>query len=877
MALQLTKLGRDVYAPVTAGGVPRGADMGDAAVHSTEIEKLIEALVAGAGGITLTDDVIYALNGGAGTANAVKATATGAMSAAPGAQLITVNFTAANTGPMTLSINGETPRPLVTNTGVAIEAGYVSAGMSALVQIDSAGNYRLFSYGDATAIQAAAEAILVEAEAARDAALGAVPNVFSATRTALTALDTTTITAAYLKEAGREGQFVWRVGDYSAQIAADPSEAIYIKADGIAATVGAWVRNENWRIFGISSGWLGLDGTSTADQTDKLDALFALADFLGAGAVITAGTYLVNVDKPFQGEHGDTWCAFYIRDKMKIYAVGDVTLKIKDGVSTDANPVNYNMFSGNAIYEDLGWYGIRFDMGGKDGANTISPDRYNCGKVNFFTGSSGLLTWPGNTPVSGKKVRFQSTKTLPAELAQDTDYYITTVFGDGSFYVSATAGGAKIEFSTAGDGTRIMKEVGSYNGFNCAAIYIGGITAEGFGSGVDARVNGMRLKDCKFENSPGVNCILTGSGYSGFTYKSNNVRIEDCDFYNNGLDSADHSSIFLWADESFITGCHFDHPVLSQGIRGPVCAFELHGIGNRATNNFVDNYVQGCYSCGTSHGVVQGNVIFGNIFRVLWRGVVTWQVAPVNNGLEDLMLGPNEVLIYSDDLTSDRTSLPKSGYTISADDGPLRSVKVRGTITSFPSNQGVVGVIAYSKSTGTSVMTDLDVSDLMIKGATIGIQAGGYIKTLKAHGNIMTGFWTGEPYTYSTGIVTSSDLVAETISLVGNVIGDGEYLPGEGMHLQGQSSSLNIDLNSVVATGTRINESIIANRRRGMQATTFADLTAVGTRWPSPDDGAFAWCSDGSEQGTAGSKYTVDGWRYAGVGGWIARRALSGN
>ncbi len=45
-----------------------------------------------------------------------------------------------------------------------------------------------------------------------------------------------------LAEAGREGVFVWRTGDYSAEVAADTEEGIYIKADAISATSGAWVR-----------------------------------------------------------------------------------------------------------------------------------------------------------------------------------------------------------------------------------------------------------------------------------------------------------------------------------------------------------------------------------------------------------------------------------------------------------------------------------------------------------------------------------------------------------------------------------------------------------------------------------------------------------
>ncbi|MFC3208150.1 hypothetical protein [Aquamicrobium soli] len=107
---------------------------------------------------SLPYSVVYAQNEGSGTADAVKATASVPVSATANAQLISIPFIAANTGAMTISINGEAPRPLVTNTGEAIPAGYVADGMSALVQIDSEGKYRLFSYGDATAVQAAAEA-----------------------------------------------------------------------------------------------------------------------------------------------------------------------------------------------------------------------------------------------------------------------------------------------------------------------------------------------------------------------------------------------------------------------------------------------------------------------------------------------------------------------------------------------------------------------------------------------------------------------------------------------------------------------------------------------------------------------------------------------
>ncbi|MCT7663872.1 hypothetical protein [Shinella kummerowiae] len=70
-----------------------------------------------------------------------------------------------------------------------------------------------------------------------------------ATRTALKALDTTSIKAALLMEGtvagnGRMGTFVWKDGNYSTQIAADPQEGLFIEAADEAnnRTHGAWVR-----------------------------------------------------------------------------------------------------------------------------------------------------------------------------------------------------------------------------------------------------------------------------------------------------------------------------------------------------------------------------------------------------------------------------------------------------------------------------------------------------------------------------------------------------------------------------------------------------------------------------------------------------------
>ncbi|ANK73725.1 hypothetical protein FA04_14515 [Ensifer adhaerens] len=93
-----------------------------------------------------------------------------------------------------------------------------------------------------------------------------------ATRTALKAVDSTKVTTAYLREDGREGTFLWRSGDYSAEIAADTQEGVYIKADAIAATSGAWVRDFNGT---VRPQWYGAIGDGVADDTAEISAAIA--------------------------------------------------------------------------------------------------------------------------------------------------------------------------------------------------------------------------------------------------------------------------------------------------------------------------------------------------------------------------------------------------------------------------------------------------------------------------------------------------------------------------------------------------------------------------------------------------------------------------
>ncbi|PSM18211.1 hypothetical protein [Nitratireductor sp. StC3] len=243
----------------------------------------------------LARTLVHALNIGAGSANAVQATSDGSFSKTAYKALISVNFTATNTGAVTLSIDGETPRNLVTNTGDALTSGYIKTGMAALVMIDSNGDYRLFSYGDAAAIQAAAEAAQTAAEAARDAALAAVPAAFPADLAALAALDTSNVTTATVNDEALAVEYFLRdASGYTDEITAAAGEGYFIPSTHNALKVWAAPLHEKIIFTELASA----DPTNTTWSDDALAAAIAISqERMCLPIFIPPGRY------KFQGNH----------------------------------------------------------------------------------------------------------------------------------------------------------------------------------------------------------------------------------------------------------------------------------------------------------------------------------------------------------------------------------------------------------------------------------------------------------------------------------------------------------------------------------------------------------------------------------------------
>lgn len=268
--------------------------LGDATVANNGIYLKLGA--SGAGSWTRIADLPYsyiaATDAGVGTPNAIVATTSIPIPSADAGALISMPVFEANTGsPVTVVFNGGTVLTVKTAAGNNVVAGGLVAGM-VIAGYKSGSTFRLLSDQASSAIQAAAEAAAASAAASAAAAAAAVPNAFPATRTALKAINTSVITSAYLTEAGREGQFIWRSGDYSAQIAADTTEGIYVKAATIAATSGAWVRAFNGAASVLWFGTLN-DGAGSGNVTANNAALAGAKAWMAAAFAAGAHASLV--------------------------------------------------------------------------------------------------------------------------------------------------------------------------------------------------------------------------------------------------------------------------------------------------------------------------------------------------------------------------------------------------------------------------------------------------------------------------------------------------------------------------------------------------------------------------------------------------------
>ncbi len=96
-----------------------------------------------------------------------------------------------------------------------------------------------------------------------------------ATRSALAAVNSPSGKVVFLQESGREGIFEFMAGDFSAQVAADPLEGLYVASSSVPTTSGCWSRI--WDGVHGQPEWFGaVPNNGSANCLPALEACVAL-------------------------------------------------------------------------------------------------------------------------------------------------------------------------------------------------------------------------------------------------------------------------------------------------------------------------------------------------------------------------------------------------------------------------------------------------------------------------------------------------------------------------------------------------------------------------------------------------------------------------
>lgn len=212
-----------------------------------------------------------------------------------------------NTGAATIQVTGVSTFAVTYTDGSALDAQEFKNGRPTILLFTGVRFEVLFALADIYAIRDQVVAIAAQFPAIVantmlvDNALGTarqtktfaevrdllnVPT-YVATRAELKALDTTKDTVAILTQDGREGIFIWKAGDYSADIAADTKEGIFIKADAVASTAGAWVRVYN---DAMSDKWFDAAVDGATDDAAAINVGLAMSARLGVALYQSVGT-----------------------------------------------------------------------------------------------------------------------------------------------------------------------------------------------------------------------------------------------------------------------------------------------------------------------------------------------------------------------------------------------------------------------------------------------------------------------------------------------------------------------------------------------------------------------------------------------------------
>jgi hypothetical protein len=317
---------------------------------------------------------------------------------------------------------------------------------------------------------------------------------------------------------------------------------------------------------------------------------------------------------------------------------------------------------------------------------------------------------------------------------------------------------------------------GNFTRYNTAALIV---------SGDNATLSDSKFMRNTIKNTPGVSCVVLGQdNHAG--QMSKNVEIGHNTFYNNGIDTDDHSSVYAWCngcnvhDNIFWMDTMSPGGVVVNGYTGPLVATELHGSRNHFVNNTVYNYTQGLWIAGNYSEVAKDFLVSINHIKASYMGIGVYveDNTTIEAGLSDALIIGNEIVIDDDNVPAAAVALnvPARGISIEPGYG-AKNFSVIGNQIRALGSWGSIGIAVNQLYSG-GTLQDIVIQGNPIRDTSIGISVGGSglgtIGPVFVKNNTTTNMARSTIYNIPQHIIVQSSATGTmgTISLTDNIIYD---------------------------------------------------------------------------------------------------------
>lgn len=384
-----------------------------------------------------------------------------------------------------------------------------------------------------------------------------------------------------LTESGRVGNFVWRTGDYSAQIAADTLEGMYLKANSVASNVGAWVREHEGL---IKPNWFnGTAGDNVGDDRAAIVAALTVANdvFLSFGKTyrITDTVNMTAAQQTMRG-FGTLRCDFGNGSAARpaIFADTTATEAVVQDFTIDHNGATYvvpTARSGNLIWGSA----VILSSDDSKAVNLTVKNAWDNGvAICQFVGATG--TFVANNPRRAKALHIQGfgcgcgnhgvaigKQGACVDLATGTQCEVSDCIDKNSAmgFILDVGGGAQGTFSNC-ISFNAVKDAVQPAGGSGLGFYVGGadssfVNCQAFYAGLDGW-----WVDAPALNNTYSGCHAFASQRRGFRIDSGNSAFIGCTARENSQEAANTYDGFALTHTTAKTGLEF-HGCRSLGAQ----------------------------------------------------------------------------------------------------------------------------------------------------------------------------------------------------------------------------------------------------------------------------------------------------------------------